>query len=84
VKKEPQAERERASGAARKPSVEAASDLQSVMDEQPAKPRARHIGRAGHCGLKGRRERTRRIGGELEVWSERGASTEVQLILRLP
>jgi hypothetical protein len=27
------------------------------------------------------RERTKRIGGQLEVWSERGAGTEVQLIL---
>jgi signal transduction histidine kinase len=38
-------------------------------------------GRAGHWGLKGMRERTKRIGGQLEVWSERGAGTEVQLIL---
>jgi signal transduction histidine kinase len=38
-------------------------------------------GRAGHWGLKGIRERAKRIGGELEVWSERGAGTEVQLIL---
>jgi signal transduction histidine kinase/ligand-binding sensor domain-containing protein len=38
-------------------------------------------GRAGHWGLKGIRERTKRIGGQLGVWSERGAGTEVELIL---
>jgi signal transduction histidine kinase len=34
---------------------------------------------AGHWGLAGMRERAKRIGGELEVWSEPGAGTEVEL-----
>ncbi|HVP00280.1 MAG TPA: two-component regulator propeller domain-containing protein [Bryobacteraceae bacterium] len=33
----------------------------------------------GHFGLAGMRERAKRIGGQLEVWSERGAGTEVEL-----
>jgi len=36
-------------------------------------------GRAGHFGLKGVRERAKNIGGQLEVWSEQGAGTEVEL-----
>jgi signal transduction histidine kinase/streptogramin lyase len=35
--------------------------------------------RAGHWGLAGMRERAERLGGELEVWSEPGAGTEVDL-----
>jgi len=35
--------------------------------------------RAGHWGLPGIQERARRIGGKLDVWSEAGAGTEVQL-----
>jgi signal transduction histidine kinase/ligand-binding sensor domain-containing protein len=35
--------------------------------------------RAGHWGLPGVRERAQRIGAKLEVWSEAGAGTEVQL-----
>lgn len=38
-------------------------------------------GRAGHFGLKGMRERAEQIGGKLEVWSERGAGTEIELTL---
>jgi len=38
-------------------------------------------GRPGHFGLKGMRERARGIGGQLEVWSEHGAGTEVELII---
>jgi len=38
-------------------------------------------GRAGHFGLRGMRERTEQIGGKLEVWSERGAGTEIELTL---
>ncbi|MCU1261002.1 MAG: hypothetical protein JWO80_3887 [Bryobacterales bacterium] len=41
-----------------------------------------HEGRAGHWGLTGMRERARRIGGEMDVWSELGAGTEVEL--RIP
>jgi len=35
--------------------------------------------RAGHWGLPGMRERAKRIGAHLEVWSEAGAGTEVEL-----
>ena len=38
--------------------------------------------RSGHWGLKGMRERAERLGGELEVWSEPGAGTEIEL--RIP
>ena len=34
---------------------------------------------AGHWGLTGMRERAERIGGQLDVWSEPGAGTEVEL-----
>ncbi len=36
-------------------------------------------GREGHYGLSGMRERASLIGGKLEVWSEIGAGTEVEL-----
>ena len=36
-------------------------------------------GRAGHWGLRGMRERAKCIGGQLEVWTEHGAGTEVEL-----
>ncbi len=36
-------------------------------------------GIAGHWGLRGVRERTERIGAQLDFWSEAGAGTEVQL-----
>ena len=43
----------------------------------------RHIleagARAGHWGLPGIRERSKRIGGRFEIWSEAGAGTEIQL-----
>jgi signal transduction histidine kinase/streptogramin lyase len=35
--------------------------------------------RAGHWGLPGIRERAKRIGARLELWSESGAGTEVEL-----
>jgi len=35
--------------------------------------------RAGHWGLPGIRERARQIGAKLDIWSEAGAGTEVQL-----
>jgi len=38
-------------------------------------------GRAGHFGLSGMRERSKGIGGQLEVWSERRAGTEVELTI---
>jgi signal transduction histidine kinase len=36
-------------------------------------------GRAGHYGLPGMRERARRIGGKLDVWTATGAGTEIEL-----
>jgi len=36
-------------------------------------------GSAGHWGLRGIRERAERIGAQLDLWSEAGAGTEVQL-----
>jgi len=36
-------------------------------------------GRPGHWGLRGMRERAKHIEGELEVWSEHGAGTEIEL-----
>jgi signal transduction histidine kinase/ligand-binding sensor domain-containing protein len=38
-----------------------------------------HGGRSGHWGLPGIRERAKHIGARLEVWSEVGAGTEVEL-----
>jgi signal transduction histidine kinase/ligand-binding sensor domain-containing protein len=38
--------------------------------------------RGGHWGLRGIRERAEHLGGELEVWSEPGAGTEIEL--RIP
>jgi len=35
--------------------------------------------RIGHWGLEGMRERAERLGGELELWSEPGAGTELEL-----
>jgi signal transduction histidine kinase/ligand-binding sensor domain-containing protein len=37
------------------------------------------VERVGHWGLAGMRERAQRLGGDLEVWSEPGAGTEVDL-----
>jgi signal transduction histidine kinase len=36
-------------------------------------------GRAGHYGVSGMRERAKRIGGKLELWSGNGAGTEIEL-----
>ncbi len=35
--------------------------------------------RAGHWGLPGMRERAKSLGGKLEVWSQHGAGTEIEL-----
>jgi signal transduction histidine kinase/ligand-binding sensor domain-containing protein len=37
--------------------------------------------RAGHWGLQGMRERAEHIGGRLNVWSERKAGTEIELVI---
>ena len=44
------------------------------MDEMTAA-----AGRQGHWGLQGMRERVERIGGDLAVWSQPGAGTEIEL-----
>ncbi len=40
-------------------------------------------GRAGHWGLIGIRERAKRMGAQLDFWSEPGTGTEVQLTIHL-
>ena len=45
-------------------------------------PKLLSTGRDGHWGLTGMRERAQQIGGQLEIWSEVGAGTEVEL--RIP
>jgi ligand-binding sensor domain-containing protein/signal transduction histidine kinase len=40
--------------------------------------------RTGHWGLPGMRERAQQIGGHLDVWSELGAGTEVELTVPAP
>jgi len=45
-------------------------------------PEHLNAGRARHWGLAGMRARAHQIGGHLELWSESGAGTEVQL--RIP
>jgi signal transduction histidine kinase/ligand-binding sensor domain-containing protein len=40
--------------------------------------------RIGHWGLAGMRERAQRLGGELEMWSEPGAGTEIELRVPAP
>jgi signal transduction histidine kinase len=36
-------------------------------------------GRAGHWGLRGIRERTKLVGGNLEVWSKPDSGTEIEV-----
>jgi signal transduction histidine kinase len=45
-------------------------------------PKLLDTGRDGHWGLPGMRERAQEIGAQLEMWSEVGAGTEVEL--RIP
>ncbi len=42
-------------------------------------PKLLEAGRDGHWGLPGMRERAQQIGAQLEMWSEVGAGTEVEL-----
>jgi signal transduction histidine kinase len=51
-------------------------------DGQGIDPALLRTGRDGHWGLRGMRERAQQIGGKLEIWSEAGAGTEVDL--RIP
>ena len=45
-------------------------------------PQHLNAGRDGHWGLPGMRERAQQIGGQLDMWSEVGAGTEIEL--RIP
>jgi signal transduction histidine kinase len=45
-------------------------------------PKLLDVGRHGHWGLPGMRERAQQIGAQLDMWSEAGAGTEVEL--RIP
>ena len=36
-------------------------------------------GRSGHWGLSGMRERSQKIGAQLNIWSHAGAGTEIDL-----
>jgi nitrate/nitrite-specific signal transduction histidine kinase len=51
-------------------------------DGKGVDPRHLSTGRAGHWGLTTMRERAVQIGGQLNVWSQIGAGTEVEL--RIP
>ena len=42
-------------------------------------PKLLQTGRAGHWGLPGMRERAQQIGAQLDIWSECGRGTEVEL-----
>jgi len=42
-------------------------------------PKLAETGREGHWGLQGMRERAQQIGAQLEIWSQSGAGTEVEL-----
>ena len=42
-------------------------------------PSVAEMGRDGHWGLQGMRERAQHIGAQLEIWSQAGAGTEVDL-----
>jgi signal transduction histidine kinase len=48
-------------------------------DGQGMDPRIVEEGRSGHYGLPGMRERAKRIGAQLNVWSGAGAGTEIEL-----
>jgi signal transduction histidine kinase len=45
-------------------------------------PKLLETGREGHWGLQGMRERAEKIGAQLDIWSQAGAGTEVDL--RIP
>jgi signal transduction histidine kinase len=47
-------------------------------------PEVLQVGRLGHYGLSGMRERAERVGGRLRLWSAPGAGTEVELVVRGP
>ena len=43
-----------------------------------------HRGRVGHWGLPGMRERAQKVGGQLKIWSQVGAGTEIELAIPAP
>jgi signal transduction histidine kinase len=45
-------------------------------------PEVLRVGRDGHYGLSGIRERAERLGGRLRLWSAPGAGTEVEVVVR--
>jgi signal transduction histidine kinase len=47
-------------------------------------PQVLHLGRDGHWGLSGMRERAERIGARLKVWSRAAGGTEVDLRVPSP
>jgi signal transduction histidine kinase len=51
-------------------------------DGKGVDPKLLDSGRDGHWGLPGMRERAQQIGAQLDIWSEVGAGTEVEL--RIP
>jgi signal transduction histidine kinase len=51
-------------------------------DGKGVDPKLLDAGRDGHWGLPGMRERAQQIGAQLDIWSEVGAGTEVEL--RIP
>ncbi|MCO6511041.1 MAG: hypothetical protein J5I65_09625 [Aridibacter famidurans] len=52
----------------------------SVRDDgRGIEPDIAKLGREGHWGLTGMRERAEKIGGKLKVWSSNGRGTEIQL-----
>ena len=51
-------------------------------DGKGVDPKLLDTGRDGHWGLPGMRERAQQIGAQLDIWSEVGAGTEVEL--RIP
>jgi signal transduction histidine kinase len=62
------------------------ADLRFVLrirdDGRGIDPKVLVLGsRAGHWGLPGMRERAKNFGGRMEVWSEGGAGTEVELTI---
>jgi signal transduction histidine kinase len=48
-------------------------------DGKGTDPKHLNTGREGHWGLPGMRERAQQIGARLQMWSEAGAGTEVEL-----
>jgi signal transduction histidine kinase len=41
-------------------------------------------GRANHWGLPGMRERAKKIGADIEIWSRAGAGTEIEVTIPAP